>query len=101
MEPPEKRETLNQILSEMDGFKQTNKIIIIGATNIEESLDPAIMRAGRFDKVLYLYFNFFFFKIFLYFSSKNDSNFGMFENIFDLMKFFNRKFYTTQKILKN
>jgi ATP-dependent metalloprotease len=52
MEPPEKRETLNQILSEMDGFKQSNKIIVIGATNIEESLDPAIMRPGRFDKTV-------------------------------------------------
>lgn len=53
-EPPEKRETLNQILSEMDGFKQNEKIILVGATNLGESLDPAILRAGRFDKVIHV-----------------------------------------------
>jgi ATP-dependent metalloprotease len=46
------RDTINQILSEMDGFKETENVIVIGATNIEESLDPALMRPGRFDKVI-------------------------------------------------
>ena len=53
-EPPEKRETLNQILSEMDGFKQNEKIILVGATNLGDSLDPAILRAGRFDKTIHV-----------------------------------------------
>ena len=34
----------------MDGFKRTEEILVIGATNLEKSLDPAILRAGRFDK---------------------------------------------------
>ena len=51
-EPPEKRETLNQILAEMDGFKQSDKVIVVAATNLEDSLDPAIIRAGRFDKTI-------------------------------------------------
>jgi len=36
----------------MDGFKETENVIVIGATNFEESLDPALMRPGRFDKVI-------------------------------------------------
>jgi ATP-dependent metalloprotease len=38
----------------MDGFKQTDNVIIIGATNMESSLDPAIKRAGRFDKTIHV-----------------------------------------------
>ena len=34
----------------MDGFKKSEDILVIGATNLEKSLDPAILRAGRFDK---------------------------------------------------
>jgi len=36
----------------MDGFKKTKDILIIGATNLVETLDPAIMRPGRFDKTI-------------------------------------------------
>ena len=46
------RGTINQILSEMDGFKQTENIVVIGATNLKRSIDKAIMRPGRFDKVI-------------------------------------------------
>ena len=41
---------LNQILTEMDGFSPDDKVIVIGATNMIEMLDKAILRAGRFDK---------------------------------------------------
>lgn len=36
----------------MDGFKDSESVIVIGATNFEQSLDPAIKRAGRFDKII-------------------------------------------------
>jgi len=43
---------LNQILSEMDGIEDNNDIVIIGATNRPDMLDPAILRPGRFDRIL-------------------------------------------------
>lgn len=46
----EREQTLNQLLSEMDGFDSNKGVVIIGATNRPESLDPALLRPGRFDR---------------------------------------------------
>jgi len=46
----EREQTLNQLLSEMDGFDSKKGVIIMAATNRPEVLDPALMRAGRFDR---------------------------------------------------
>jgi cell division protease FtsH len=46
----EKEQTLNQLLVEMDGFDATQGLILIAATNRPEILDPALLRAGRFDR---------------------------------------------------
>jgi len=43
---------LNQILSEMDGIEDNNDLVVIGATNRPDMLDPAILRPGRFDRIL-------------------------------------------------
>ncbi len=48
------RATINQILAEMDGFEKTDQILVIGATNHEDSLDPAAVRPGRFDKKIHV-----------------------------------------------
>ena len=49
-DPQHSRMSLNQLLTEMDGFSESQGIVVIAATNFPESLDPALLRPGRFDK---------------------------------------------------
>ncbi len=48
------RQALTQLLIELDGFQKVTNIVVVGATNIPESLDPALLRPGRFDKLIYM-----------------------------------------------
>ena len=48
----EREQTLNQILTEMDGFDETTNILVVAATNRSDMLDPALLRPGRFDRVI-------------------------------------------------
>ncbi|MCL4381248.1 MAG: AAA family ATPase [Candidatus Marsarchaeota archaeon] len=48
------RQALTQLLIELDGFQKITNIVVVGATNIPESLDPALLRPGRFDKLIYM-----------------------------------------------
>lgn len=50
----EREQTINQLLTEMDGFNGTNGIVVIAATNRPDILDPALVRPGRFDRVITL-----------------------------------------------
>lgn len=50
----EQEQTLNQILTEMDGFDNDTNVIVIAATNRPDILDPALLRAGRFDRKVYV-----------------------------------------------
>lgn len=49
----EKNSTINQILSEMDGFDSSEQVLVIGSTNRLEMVDPSLIRAGRFDVKIY------------------------------------------------
>jgi cell division protease FtsH len=50
----EREATLNQLLTEMDGFEDTSGVIVIAATNKIDVLDPALLRAGRFDRRIFV-----------------------------------------------
>jgi cell division protease FtsH len=50
----EREQTLNQILTEMDGFDADTRVIVLGATNRPEILDPALLRPGRFDRRIFV-----------------------------------------------
>lgn len=50
----EREATLNQLLTEMDGFEDTSGVIVIAATNKIDVLDPALLRAGRFDRRVFV-----------------------------------------------
>lgn len=49
-----RRAMLTQILMEMDGFRRSDRIIVVGATNAPQVLDSALMRPGRFDRIIYM-----------------------------------------------
>ena len=50
----ERASTVNQLLTEMDGFEEKNNIMVFAATNLVKFLDPALTRSGRFDKKVFL-----------------------------------------------
>lgn len=54
MRNDEREATLNQLLTEMDGFEDSSGVIVIGATNTMESLDEALLRSGRFDRRIFV-----------------------------------------------
>lgn len=47
-----RRQTINQLLTEMDGFEPLDNVIVIGATNMPNKIDKAVLRPGRFDKII-------------------------------------------------
>lgn len=50
----EREQSLNQLLYEMDGFQQNENILVVGATNRKDTLDHALLRPGRFDKIIHI-----------------------------------------------
>ena len=48
------KQVMSTLLSEMDGFQKLEGVVIVGATNLPQVLDPSIMRPGRFDKIIYM-----------------------------------------------
>jgi cell division protease FtsH len=48
----EREQTLNQLLTELDGFESNSTVIVLGATNRADVLDPALRRPGRFDRIV-------------------------------------------------
>tara|TARA_B100000401_G_scaffold104308_3_gene67602 strand:- start:1230 stop:3062 length:1833 start_codon:yes stop_codon:yes gene_type:complete len=50
----EREQTLNELLTNMDGFEKNDEIVVVGATNIIDSLDDALLRSGRFDRKIYV-----------------------------------------------
>lgn len=50
----ERRSTINQLLAEMDGINENGQVLIVGATNYPDHLDPALLRPGRFDKKIHV-----------------------------------------------
>ncbi len=54
MDPSHARDTIDPTLSEMDGFKQTDHVVVQGASNFEQAIDPAIKRPERFDKIIHV-----------------------------------------------
>ena len=48
------KEALSQLLTELDGFQGKGGVVVVGATNMPHLLDPALMRPGRFDRIIYV-----------------------------------------------